>query len=97
MRPFAYYRPANSEALEAILVEAPRDVPPTAAKAQFIAGGTTILDLMKLDVARPEVLIGIDQLEILLRSNRVHTACASERWREWMTFPIIPPLCASIR
>jgi xanthine dehydrogenase YagS FAD-binding subunit len=61
MRPFAYYRPSNSEALEAVLAESPRDVPPTAAKVQFIAGGTTMLDLMKLDVARPEILIDINQ------------------------------------
>ncbi|MBV8797137.1 MAG: xanthine dehydrogenase family protein subunit M [Hyphomicrobiales bacterium] len=62
MRPFAYYRPTNSDALEAILAESPRNAPPTAAKAQFIAGGTTILDLMKLDVVRPEILIDINQL-----------------------------------
>jgi xanthine dehydrogenase YagS FAD-binding subunit len=62
MRPFAYYRPANSDALEAVLAGSPRNAPPTAAKAQFIAGGTTILDLMKLDVARPEILIDINQL-----------------------------------
>jgi xanthine dehydrogenase YagS FAD-binding subunit len=61
MRPFAYYRPTIPEAIEAIFAESRQDAPPTAAKAQFIAGGTTILDLMKLDVARPEVLIDINQ------------------------------------
>jgi len=65
MRPVAYYRPADSEALEAVLADSPRDVPPIAAKAQFLAGGTTILDLMKLDVARPEILIDINRVEDL--------------------------------
>ena len=65
MRPFAYHRPANSKALEAIPVGPLQDVPPTSARAQFIAGGTTILDLMKLDVAQPEILIDITQFEDL--------------------------------
>lgn len=62
MRPFVYYLPANSEGLEAVFAGAFQDVPPIAAKAQFIAAGTTILDLMKLDVARPEILIDINQI-----------------------------------
>ena len=65
MRPFAYHRPADLKALEAIPVGPPQDVPPTSARAQFIAGGTTILDLMKLDVAQPEILIDITQFEDL--------------------------------
>jgi xanthine dehydrogenase YagS FAD-binding subunit len=62
MRPFSYHRPADREALDAILAGARQDAPPTAARAQFIAGGTTILDLMKLEVARPETLIDINAL-----------------------------------
>jgi xanthine dehydrogenase YagS FAD-binding subunit len=65
MPPFAYYRATNSEALEAVLADSPGDVPPTSAKAQFIAGGTTILDLMKLNVVRPEILIDINQFDDL--------------------------------
>jgi xanthine dehydrogenase YagS FAD-binding subunit len=37
-------------------------VPPTLAPVQFLAGGTTILDLMKLDVMQPEVLVDIRDL-----------------------------------
>ena len=65
MRPFAYHRPADSKALKAIPVGPLQDVPPTSARAQFIAGGTTILDLMKLEVAQPEILIDITQFEDL--------------------------------
>jgi len=36
---------------------------PTASAAQFLAGGTTILDLMKLDVMRPERLVDINPLQ----------------------------------
>jgi xanthine dehydrogenase YagS FAD-binding subunit len=36
--------------------------PPTSAHTQFLAGGTTILDLMKLDVMRPGVLVDINDL-----------------------------------
>ncbi len=65
MRPFAYHRPADSKALKAIPVGPLQDVPPTSARAQFIVGGTTILDLMKLEVAQPEILIDITQFEDL--------------------------------
>jgi xanthine dehydrogenase YagS FAD-binding subunit len=34
----------------------------TDAVAQFLAGGTTLVDLMKLDVLRPQILISIDPL-----------------------------------
>jgi xanthine dehydrogenase YagS FAD-binding subunit len=59
MQPFLYHRPANTfEAIE--LAAADGDgMPPTLAPGQFLAGGTTLLDLMKLDVMRPERLIDI--------------------------------------
>ena len=51
MRPFAYARPAGiAEALRAI-AETPAP--------QFMAGGTTLLDLMKLDVMRPDTIVDI--------------------------------------
>ena len=46
------------------------EIPPTAAPVQFLAGGTTILDLMKLDVMRPERLVDINQIE--RTGNRIH-------------------------
>lgn len=63
MRPFDYERPA--EALGAVRMVASRSdarTPPTEADAQFIAGGTLILDLMKLDTMRPRVLVDIGAL-----------------------------------
>src|SRR5579885_3646596 len=71
MRPFIYHRAtSDSAALQTVIGgAAPRDQPPTSARAQFIAGGTTMLDLMKLDVMRPSEVIdinriaGLDQVE----------------------------------
>jgi xanthine dehydrogenase YagS FAD-binding subunit len=50
MRPFAFERPADAAA-------ALRAFTPN---AQFLAGGTTLLDLMKLDVMRPDAVIDIN-------------------------------------
>ncbi|MEH6717243.1 MAG: xanthine dehydrogenase family protein subunit M [Aurantimonas endophytica] len=57
MRPFHYSRPASIA--EALLEM--RDVLATDAQssAAFLAGGTTLLDLMKLDVVRPERVIDL--------------------------------------
>lgn len=64
MRPFVYLRvPDADAALQAASIgEASPDLPPTLAHAQFVAGGTTLLDLMKLDVMRPGELIDINRL-----------------------------------
>jgi xanthine dehydrogenase YagS FAD-binding subunit len=61
MRPFAYERAAGvGEAVRA--GRASGQMPPTQSETQFLAGGTTILDLMKLDVMRPRRLIDIRDL-----------------------------------
>ncbi|MFO1349543.1 MAG: xanthine dehydrogenase family protein subunit M [Gammaproteobacteria bacterium] len=64
MQPFSYHRADSAEhALQAALADTPQHgLPPTAAPGQFIAGGTTILDLMKLDVMRPRRLVDINPL-----------------------------------
>lgn len=63
MRPFLYQRVASiADAVNAATPAGPA-VPPTLAPAQFLAGGTTLLDLMKLDVMRPEVLVDIADLQ----------------------------------
>ena len=62
MRPFAYGRVADvPSALRA--AASALDVPATSAPVQFIAGGTVMLDLMKLDTMRPERLVDIRDLE----------------------------------
>jgi xanthine dehydrogenase YagS FAD-binding subunit len=61
MRPFVYQRPADvAQALQAAWGQG---MPPTMAPAQYLAGGTTLLDLMKLDVMRPETLIDINDID----------------------------------
>src|SRR5438105_629635 len=64
MRPFLYQR-ANglAEAVQAAATHDRGRLPPTMAAAQYLAGGTTLLDLMKLDVMRPEVLVDINSLD----------------------------------
>jgi xanthine dehydrogenase YagS FAD-binding subunit len=53
MRPFHYLSADSADAaIEAAAVD-----------AQFLAGGTTLLDLMKLDVLRPERVIDINPLQ----------------------------------
>ena len=62
MRPYTYIRVEDhAGALRA--VAGPRAEQPTLASAQFLAGGTTIVDLMKLDVMRPTSLVDINALQ----------------------------------
>jgi xanthine dehydrogenase YagS FAD-binding subunit len=61
MRPFAYQRASSPDAA----IAAVDDARATA----FLAGGTTLIDLMKLDVMRPERVVdinemGLDRIEI---------------------------------
>ncbi len=52
MKPFSYARPATSaEAVQAFAA--------AGADARYIAGGTTLYDLMKLDIERPQHLIDV--------------------------------------
>jgi xanthine dehydrogenase YagS FAD-binding subunit len=66
MRPFTYQRADSAvQAVRAVLVaNTPPDVAPTESPGQYIAGGTTILDLMKLDVMRPQMLVDISNLAV---------------------------------
>ena len=61
MRPFVYER---AQAVpDALKVFPAAGGAPTSAPAQFLAGGTTLLDLMKIDVMRPEIVVDINPLE----------------------------------
>ena len=62
MRPFAYER-ASDAAAAVRLAARPTREPPTRAPAQFLAGGTNIVDYMRLDVMRPEVLVDLNGLQ----------------------------------
>lgn len=54
MRPFAYARAASADDAIALAAQHPR--------GQFLAGGTNVVDLIKMDVAHPEILIDLNAL-----------------------------------
>jgi xanthine dehydrogenase YagS FAD-binding subunit len=60
MRPFVYIR--VDDATGAIQAALAQPVSPGAASTQFLAGGTTLIDLMKLDVMRPARVVDINGL-----------------------------------
>jgi xanthine dehydrogenase YagS FAD-binding subunit len=60
MRPFAFER--AHDAAEAVHSAQGASTAQTQDAVQFLAGGTTLIDLMKLDVMRPERLIDISRL-----------------------------------
>jgi xanthine dehydrogenase YagS FAD-binding subunit len=63
MRPFAYQRATDaSSAVQALAAAAAGSDPLTEAATQPLAGGTTLIDLMKLDVMRPSVVVDINPL-----------------------------------
>jgi xanthine dehydrogenase YagS FAD-binding subunit len=72
MRSFAFQRAQDAdEAVRAATsMRASPTLPQTQASTQFLAGGTTLVDLMKLDVMRPDRLIDINALS--RRHGEIH-------------------------
>src|SRR5690348_4073756 len=62
MRPFIYQRATDPSVAMAALAASSGNAAPTQATAQALAGGTTLIDLMKLDVMRPQALVDINPL-----------------------------------
>ena len=63
MRPFSYQRATDANlAVQALSAAAADNDPLTLAAAQPLAGGTTLIDLMKLDVMRPSSVVDINPL-----------------------------------
>jgi xanthine dehydrogenase YagS FAD-binding subunit len=62
MRPFIYQRATDPNDAMAALAASSGNNPPTEAAVQALAGGTTLIDLMKLDVMRPQTLVDINPL-----------------------------------
>jgi xanthine dehydrogenase YagS FAD-binding subunit len=56
MRPFQYVRASDADAAARTVAANPQ--------AKFLAGGTNLLDLMKEDVERPNVLVDLSRLEL---------------------------------
>jgi xanthine dehydrogenase YagS FAD-binding subunit len=98
MRPFTYQRADQPEqAIVAARVQAAADTPPTMASAQFIGGGTTLLDLMKLDVMQPQTLVNVAHLPARIEvtdrglhlTGAVRMAQAAEDENVRREFPVI--------
>lgn len=61
MRPFSYTRPDSmQDAMAAVVAQ---NVPPPQAETQFVAGGTNVLDYMKLGVMNPATLVDLNGLQ----------------------------------
>lgn len=54
MKPFRYERPADVDAAVAMLARAPN--------AAFLAGGTNLVDHLKLGIATPDLLVDVRRL-----------------------------------
>lgn len=54
MNPFTYEQPVDQEHAIALVAASPR--------AAFLAGGVNLIDLMKLEVARPDVLVDVRRI-----------------------------------
>jgi len=64
MQPFHFARTADAKSAVLMHGSSPKDASsdPANTSAQYLAGGTTLLDLMKLGVTRPEQVIDINDL-----------------------------------
>src|ERR1043166_9132995 len=62
MKSFEFIRPLDSSA--AITTAAQATTAQQGAEIRFIAGGTTLLDLMKLNVEQPEKLVDLSRLSL---------------------------------
>jgi xanthine dehydrogenase YagS FAD-binding subunit len=62
MRPFFYQRATDPNTAITALAAGGSTNPPTESPVQPLAGGTTLIDLMKLDVMRPQTLVDINPL-----------------------------------
>ena len=82
MRPFTYDRAADSA--HAARLGQQTGQGQTDAPVQFLAGGTSLIDLMKLDVLTPERVVDITPLRAIMQpSKRGTTGCGwalSPRW-----------------
>ena len=74
MRPFAYERAAGTADALRLAADDPSSQEGGDVAAQYLAGGTTLLDLMKIDVMRPAALIDINALQ--REHGRIHADAA---------------------
>jgi xanthine dehydrogenase YagS FAD-binding subunit len=64
MHPFVYARATSAQGAVQThhLAETPRAAPSVDGRSQYLAGGTTLIDLMRLDVMQPELVTDINAL-----------------------------------
>jgi xanthine dehydrogenase YagS FAD-binding subunit len=62
MRPFTYQRATDAAVAASAFAAATGNTALSESPAQFLAGGTTLIDLMKLDVMRPTIVVDINPL-----------------------------------
>ena len=89
MRPFSYHRPADP--IEAARLAAAHP------GARFIAGGTNLLDLMKIDVEQPTHLVDISRLPLREVAETPTAGCASAPWSATPTSPPTSACASAIR
>jgi xanthine dehydrogenase YagS FAD-binding subunit len=63
MLPFAFQRAASAQSAVQAAARASIDPPDVLRPVQFLAGGTTLIDLMKLQVMQPDTVIDINRLQ----------------------------------
>jgi xanthine dehydrogenase YagS FAD-binding subunit len=83
MRAFTYERARTPAEAAAAALRQPN--------TRFIAGGTNLLDLMKLEIETPAHLVDVNGLGWTRSSRRRMAACASARW---CAIPTWRPTCA---
>jgi len=65
--------------------------------ASFIAGGTNLLDLMKIDVEQPTHLVDISRLPLREVAETPTAGCASAPWSATPTSPPTSACASAIR
>jgi CO/xanthine dehydrogenase FAD-binding subunit len=86
MRIFEFIRPQDVAA--AIAAAAQSTTAQQGADMRFVGGGTTLIDLMKLNVETPTRLIDINRLPLGHIAPGQKAASRSEQWSATRTWPI---------
>jgi xanthine dehydrogenase YagS FAD-binding subunit len=88
MRTFVYERAAEPET--AVHLAAVAKTNGVGKPAEYLAGGTTLLDLMKLNVVRPEVVVDINPLAAAGYGRIELSQNGLRPLSEWRKPPTIP-------
>ena len=95
MHTFEFTRP--SDVTGAATAAASANTAQKGAEIRFIAGGTTLIDLMKLNVEQPRTLIDLNRLPLAEVEVLSDGGLKIGRWSATLTWLIIRPFCRIIR